>query len=309
MNITSRQLKAFVLTARHQSFSRAAEQLFITQSGMSLLVRELESQLGFRLFERTTRKVALTELGSQFLPIADRSLRDLEAAAANLSRSAAAAGDCLAFGAAPFPAAEIMPRALSAYAALNPQFHIRLVDAELPRLMEMLQSGEIDVVLSVSEQELQGLVKLPLARFALMLACPDDGSVDLPVVVRWSDVARCRLVGFPQDFPRRQLADEQLHRVGRHTPPDVICNYLETQLAMVEVGAGVAVIPTSAAHACAKRRITLHAIVDPVVWSNLYWVMGRARKLAPGAEDFCAFLKEYLGHIAEQWPVGTAQAA
>ena len=46
MNITSRQLKAFVLTARHQSFSRAAEQLFITQSGMSVLVRELETQLG-----------------------------------------------------------------------------------------------------------------------------------------------------------------------------------------------------------------------------------------------------------------------
>src|SRR5256885_7180174 len=45
MNISSRQLKAFVLTARHQSFSRAAEQLFITQSGMSVLVRELEGQL------------------------------------------------------------------------------------------------------------------------------------------------------------------------------------------------------------------------------------------------------------------------
>ena len=47
MNITTRQLKAFVLTARHQSFSRAAEELFITQSGMSVLVRELETQLGF----------------------------------------------------------------------------------------------------------------------------------------------------------------------------------------------------------------------------------------------------------------------
>ena len=58
MNITSRQLKAFVLTARHQSFSRAAEQLFITQSGMSVLVRELETQLGFRLFERTRMRVA-----------------------------------------------------------------------------------------------------------------------------------------------------------------------------------------------------------------------------------------------------------
>src|SRR3979490_338717 len=91
MNITSRQLKAFLLTARYQSFSRAADQLFITQSGMSVLVRELEAQLGFRLFERTTRKVALTEFGSKFLPVADRSLVELEAAAANIGRSASAA--------------------------------------------------------------------------------------------------------------------------------------------------------------------------------------------------------------------------
>ena len=70
MNITSRQLKAFLLTARHQSFSRAAERLFITQSGMSVLVRELEDQLGFRLFDRTTRRVTLTEFGTRFLPIA-----------------------------------------------------------------------------------------------------------------------------------------------------------------------------------------------------------------------------------------------
>src|SRR5258705_272173 len=72
MKISSRQLKAFVLTARHRSFSRAAEQLFISQSGMSVLVRELETQLGFRLFDRTTRKVSLTEPGLRFLPIAAR---------------------------------------------------------------------------------------------------------------------------------------------------------------------------------------------------------------------------------------------
>jgi DNA-binding transcriptional LysR family regulator len=88
MHITLRQLKAFLLTARYRSFSRAAEQLFITQSGMSVMVRELESQLGFPLFERTTRRVNLTEFGSRFLPVADRCLLDLEAAAINIRRAA-----------------------------------------------------------------------------------------------------------------------------------------------------------------------------------------------------------------------------
>ena len=300
MNITTRQLKAFVLTARHQSFSRAAEELFITQSGMSVLVRELETQLGFRLFERTTRKVMLTEPGAKFLPVADRSLRDLETAALYLSREAATAGDRLAIGAPPFPAAELLPLAISAFATMHPKLHIQLIDAEGARLMEMVQSGKVDVALSASLQESPGLIKLPLARFALMLACPEDAARDLPAMVRWSDVASQRLIGLPSGYPIQRLVDEQLARVGRTVPPELVCNFLETQIAMVEAGAGAAVTPASALAACAKRRISMHAIVDPVVWSDLFWVVNRAHKLSPAAEEFGAFLKGYLGRIAEQ---------
>jgi len=309
MNITSRQLKAFVLTARHQSFSRAAEQLFITQSGMSVLVRELETQLGFRLFERTTRKVALTELGAQFLPIADRNLRELESVAANLSRSAAEANDCLSVGAAPFPAAEIMPQAISAYMALSPRLQIRMIDAERTRLIEMVQSGKIDVaVLTGSQEELPGMRKTPLARFALMLICPADGLRELPLEVRWSDIAGLHLIGLPREYPIQQLVDEQLMRAGRAAPADATCNFIETQIAMVEAGAGAAVTPTSAAPACMKRKVTIHAIVDPVVWTEFCWVSSRSRELSTCAEDFGEFLRGYLTHIAHQGPTAARAA-
>jgi DNA-binding transcriptional LysR family regulator len=301
MNISSRQLKAFVLTARHQSFSRAAEQLFITQSGMSVLVRELESQLGFRLFERTTRKVTLTELGSKFLPIADRSLRDLESTVATLSRSAAAAKDSLSIGAAPFPAAELMPQVISGYMALNPGVHIQLIDAEGPRLMEMVQSGTVDAAFSAWHQELPGVFRLPLASFPLMLICAADASTHLAPAVRWRDVVSLRLIGSPRDYPIQALVDEQLALAGRHAPPELTYNYLETQIAMVEVGAGAAVIPTSAAPACAKRRIRMHAIFDPIVCTDFYWVVSRARQISASAADFSLYLKEHLTQIAEQW--------
>jgi LysR family transcriptional regulator, carnitine catabolism transcriptional activator len=310
MNITSRQLKAFVLTARHQSFSRAAEQLFITQSGMSVLVRELETQLGFRLFERTTRKVELTRLGAQFLPVADRNLRELEAVAANLSRSAAAANDTLSIGAAPFPAAEIMPQAISAYMALNPRLQIQMIDAERARLIEMLNSGKIDVALLTGlREELPGMRQTPLARFALMLICPADGLHELPLELRWSDIAGLRLIGLPRDAPVQQLVDEQLVRAGRAGSADVTCNFLETQIAMVEAGAGAAVTPTSAAPACVKRKLTMHALVDPVVWTEFCWVSSRSRELSPCAEDFGEFLRFYLTHIADQGPSAAARAA
>jgi LysR family carnitine catabolism transcriptional activator len=310
MNITSRQLKAFVLTARHQSFSRAAEQLFITQSGMSVLVRELESQLGVRLFERTTRKVTLTEFGTQFLPVADRSLRELEEAAAKLTRSAAAANDCLVIGAAPFPAAEILPHAIRTYATLDPRLQIQIVDAERPRLIEMLQSGKIDVaVLTGAPEDPPGTHWEPIARFALMFVCPAEMGRALSLELRWSDIASLRLIGFPREYPVQQLVDQQLAGTARAAPVDVICNFLETQIALVETGAGCAVIPTSAAPACMKRDVSLHTLVDPVVWTEYCWVSNRSRTLSPRAVEFAEFLRNYLTHIAEQGPRAVARAA
>jgi DNA-binding transcriptional LysR family regulator len=309
MNITSRQLKAFLLTARYQSFSRAAEQLFITQSGMSVLVRELESQLGFRLFERTTRKVTLTESGSKLLPVADRSLLELEAAAANIGRFASAAKGSLSLGAAPFAAAELLPRAIAAYALRDPHLNVRLIDVEGTRLVDMVQSGEVDVAVSAVLHNAPGVERSLLARFRLALIRATDLAAHLPREVRWSDVAAQRLVGFPRDFPIQQLIDDQLTRAGRHAPPEVICNYLETLIAMVEVGSGVAVVPVFAAPACAKRRITMHPIVDPVVTSDLHWMASRARKLSSPAQGFNAFLKVYFSELAEQWPSRSGRAA
>src|SRR6185503_3790213 len=182
----------------------------------SVLVRELETQLGVRLFERTTRRVSLTEFGSQFLPVADRSLRELEEAAASMSRSAAAAGDCLTIGAAPFPAAEILPQAIRVYTTLDTKLQIQVADAERPRLVEMLQAGQIDVaVLTGAPEDPPGTQWNPIARFALMLVCPADTGSELPLELRWADIARLRLIGLPRGYPIQQLVDEQLVRAGR----------------------------------------------------------------------------------------------
>src|SRR5580704_2615615 len=80
MDFTSRQFRAFSLVAQHRSFSRAAEALYITPSGLSILIRELEIQLGFRLFDRTTRHVGLTAYGTEFLGVAQRCLANLDGA-------------------------------------------------------------------------------------------------------------------------------------------------------------------------------------------------------------------------------------
>src|SRR5690348_3192834 len=108
IDFTSRQLRAFLLVAQYRSFTRAAGTLFITPSGLSVLIRELETQLGARLFDRTTRHVALTSSGSELLVAAERNLQELDSALARIGRSSTGAGPSFSLGAPLFVAASVL---------------------------------------------------------------------------------------------------------------------------------------------------------------------------------------------------------
>ena len=130
MEFTSRQLRALVAIADRGSFSRAADALFMTPSGVSVLVREIESQLGFRVFERTTRQVSLTGHGSALLPAIRRALADIDDAASIASRTASARDQVITIGAAPLIAANLLPPAIKAFRTRRPDVRVRTFDGD-----------------------------------------------------------------------------------------------------------------------------------------------------------------------------------
>src|SRR3982074_3822963 len=79
-NITLRQLRAFLTVAEHRSFSRAAEQLLVSNPWLSETIKDLEHQLKLQLFVRTTRSVELTDAGVVFSCLAAQVLDDLDSA-------------------------------------------------------------------------------------------------------------------------------------------------------------------------------------------------------------------------------------
>src|SRR5882757_5795693 len=89
MNVDLHQLRIFVAVARLGNFTRAAERLGLSQPSLSLHVRQLERDLRVRLFDRSTRSVALTRAGDDFLPIAERPLDDFQSAVAAVTDLAA----------------------------------------------------------------------------------------------------------------------------------------------------------------------------------------------------------------------------
>jgi DNA-binding transcriptional LysR family regulator len=117
--------------------------------------------------------------------------------------------------------------------------------------------------------------------------------------LRWDDLVEARLIGARADNPVQQLVERHLQRLGRHDPPGLVFNYMETIIAMAAAGAGVAVIPTFAAPVCRSHGLAMSPLQDPVVPVELYEITDRGRKLPQGAVEFNEFLKGYIARWAE----------
>ena len=293
-NFTSRQLRAFLLVAQHKSFSRAAGSLFITPSGLSVLIRELETQLGVRLFDRTTRHVALTAPGAELLAVAQRNLHELDSAMSRIGGSAGEPALSLSIGAPPLLMASILAPAIKAFRSYRPELRFQLFDGATSIAMQKVEADELDMGIGVFFQHLQGLRRTPLVRFPLAFIRGGKDPSFRPATTAWSALKGQPLISLPRSLPMQQFIDKHLARAGVVYEPALVVNYLYTQIAMVEVGEGNAVIPSYGELACREREVTMSQLVNPVVHVDTCQVRRAGRKLPAIAEEFTSFLQSHI---------------
>ena len=297
IEFTSRQLRAFMLVATHGNFTRAAEALFITPSGLSVLIRELEKQLGFRLFDRTTRQVALTEAGNRLLVVVRRSLQELDEATSRIGRSARESSHTLSVGAGLLMAANVLPQAIKEFRGQRPELRIQLVDASPSTVLQRVRAGSLDVGLGFFKSA-PGLRRIPFFRFSLMVIKPDDSTVARRGSITWSALRDERLVLQARAAPVRDLIDSHLAQAGVDSRSALVVNSLEMLIAMVESGEGAGIVPSYALPACRRRNVTMTRLINPTVPVDLFQLRHRGRRLPPAAEEFTTFLQGYIARWA-----------
>jgi LysR family transcriptional regulator, carnitine catabolism transcriptional activator len=297
IDFTSRQLRAFLLVAQHQNFTRAAEALFITPSGLSVLIRELEQQLGFKLFDRTTRHVALTAHGARLLAVTQDCLAQLDMAMSRIALAAQDTGDTLSVGAGPLHAANIFPAAIREFRSRRPTVRIQLFDADPTRIVERIQAGDLDIGFGFFKSA-PGISRTRFFRFPLMVIHPENATSPRRSSITWSALKGERLILPPQPGGVRHVIDQQLVRAGVNPQSALELHRLETLIAMVEAGEGAGIVSASALPACGHRRVTMTRLVNPVVAVEFYQIRKRGRKLSSTAEEFSTFLQGYIARWA-----------
>jgi len=303
MNLSLRQLKAFLQVARLRSFTRAAEQLHMTQAGLSSLIQDLEGQLDSRLFDRTTRAVSLTAAGLQFHPAAEQSVVLLEGAAETIGRMEDSARQTLSVGTTPVIASSLMPGACREFARRHPNVTVRIHDVERNQLQALVETGQVDVGFGVFFKPTAGLERQPIFLCDLVCIAPPDmelgqrmTSKPLPAVP-WSTLQRVPLLGLPTDNPIQQLIDSHLACIGRSNEPRPTFAHFQTILEMVEAGFGAAILPSFAVAAARRLKLRAATLCEPVVPVDYYQInlKGKAR-----AESEAAFVNCLLRTMSRQ---------
>jgi len=144
-----RHLRYFVAVAEELNFSRAARRLRMAQPPLSVAIRQLEQELGTRLFERSSREVRLTEAGSAFLPGARRTLADAEAAVVAARRAGSGEVGSLRVGHNWSSRFETLPALGQAFTSRHPDVELLTEEMRPNRMAAALRSGTIDVALAL----------------------------------------------------------------------------------------------------------------------------------------------------------------
>ncbi len=261
-----RHLRYFVTVGEEQHYGRAAERLGIAQPALSRQIQDLESELGFVLFDRLPRGVKLSAAGELFLTEAQRILQQVEEAKLRAERVATGKAGTLHVG---------FVETLSWHGVVPDsfrRFRSRLPDAELglhpmrsPQQIEAVRSGKIDAGFIFSLEEPDGdFAQLPVAQYKLMLAAPRDHAVTRIKGLRLRDLRDAPFIWFHR-WARPDYFDRIMHVClqGGLDAPRIVQYVVDhaTALSLVSCRLGVSFVSETTRWQC-PRGVTLLPVVD-----------------------------------------------
>lgn len=243
-----RQLKYFVAVAEEMHFNRASQRLHIAQPALSQQIQSLESQLKTKLFNRTTRKVELTEAGAALLPVARNILAAVDNATRTVEKAALGIVGTLRLGFVSSAAVNLIPKVMDGMKRKWPQIDIELQEATTAEIFLSLRRNQLDIGLVREIEHYPDEIEVvPLIREPLVVAVYESHPLAGHQSIALKDLSGEKLISFRE----RDVAGlfdhiDHILRLG-----EVECTkgqeaiQLLTIIGLVAAQLGVAIVPQS----------------------------------------------------------------
>ncbi|GAA3594971.1 LysR family transcriptional regulator [Kribbella ginsengisoli] len=239
-----RHLEHFVAVAEQKHFTRAAEAMSISQSGLSASIRALERELHASLFVRNTRSVELTEAGRALLCEGRRTLAAAEAAKDAVAAVQGLLRGHLTVGLEQCLGVVDVPALLAKFRSAYPAVEIEVRQGGSTPMLEELASGRLDVAfVATAGHPIDGLDLRPLSTEDMVMVCSAEHRLASASAVSLGDLAGESFVDFDRTWGARSISDNAFTTAGVAHPVTIEVNDVHTLLALVSHNLGVALVP------------------------------------------------------------------
>lgn len=242
-----RRQRYFVAVAEHLSFRRAALAVGTSQPSLSQQIRSLEGELGVALFERTKRRVRLTNAGTEYLAGVRPVLAEFLACAQRAREADAGTRGSLRIGTNGMVMIDLVPRVVRAFRAAFPEVRVALTILRNPDLVGALREGTIDLAFANGVEPDDELAAELLWQLPQRVVLPDDHPRAGNATVALRDLSGETLI----THPRRAGANSEilaLCRAQRFVPKAIVevseIADLETLVGLVACGLGITILPS-----------------------------------------------------------------
>lgn len=290
MNVTVRQLRAFVLVVQKGSFTGAGNAMHLTQSAVSLLVRDLEEALDTRLIDRTTRRTNPTAMGQEFFASAQRILNDLEHAIGNIDKLVAKQRGRVVVAAPLVLSSTLLPPILATFRKLYPGVDVLVLDSLTDQVLPSVRSGAADMGLGTFRRTEDDLTSVLLFKEPLVAVFPKRHAFSRVARLTWKDLKGNPILTLRRGSVFRELTQAGLVAGELPLEPELEATYSGTLIGMVKVGLGVAIVPAHAMALVDRTSVAWKRLEKPAIEREVFMVHRAGVSLSPAAQAFAEHL-------------------
>jgi DNA-binding transcriptional LysR family regulator len=291
MKIDILGVQAFVAIADKGSFQNAADSLHVTQTAITQRLRKLEDFLGVTLVERTTRSIALSQIGLDFLPQARRLLEELGDALLEIRETGKAERGDVSIACVPTVGVQYLPRIMQEYSARYPNNRIKILDHASSAVADAVLRREAEFGINIAGAHHPELMTMPLLEDQYVLICHEDHPLAKRRRVAWRQLQPYPLIFAGQVSGNRALLDTALGANGLGLQSFYEVQRSSTAVGLVAERIAAAVVPRLAMQKGAYPNIRAIELVDPVVSRALVLVVRKTARLSPAAQALYDMIK------------------
>jgi DNA-binding transcriptional LysR family regulator len=284
MKIDTLGVQAFVAIADQGSFQGAADSLFLSQTGITRRLQNLEEFLGVKLIERTTRSVALTSVGNEFLPHARRLLSELTGSLVEIRETGRSRRGNVTIACVPTVGVRFLPRIIQEYSSKYPENRIRILDHSSSGVANAVLQREAEFGINIAGPHHAEMDSVPLLEDSFVFVCRTDHPLAKSKEVSWRQLQNYPLILLGQFSGNRALLDQVFSSSDLKLQSLYEVQRVSTALGLVAEGVGAAVLPQLAMQRDAYPNIRVISLVNPPISRTLVLLSRKTAIFSPAAE-------------------------